>query len=105
MVQAALDESARRKYDDLAVSLFDSDGQYLSRRSSGASTRIDYAWAQLEFNWIKKRDFSAKRQCHPTNRICVLLTKSSMPFTHRVALPGAVVLRSAGHVTGVLAVP
>merc|ERR1719330_848801 len=103
IVQAALNESAHIRRG-ITVSLFDGSGQCMSRLRAEDSSRTGYTWSQLKFNYLNAHGWSAKHQCHPANHICAFLTRFTMPFTHRVALPGAVLLQSGGNLKGVLAI-
>merc|ERR1719270_2285050 len=102
IVEAAINRSTATA--TLAITLFDRDGHCVARQRQENASRVDYAWSQMQFNWLKAHDWNAKGQCKPTNRICSFLTRSSMPFTHRAALPGGIMLLYEGSVEGVLAV-
>lgn len=92
----------------MALSLITPDGQFLLRHKEGDGSWLKYhmsfTMSMATFNWMKAHHWNAKRQCEPISFVCTTLTMASMPFTHRAALPGAVILRDAGVVKGVFAV-
>lgn len=92
----------------MTFSLFDPDGHFIMRHKEGDGSWLDYhmdfTWSTAMFNWIKAHRWDASRQCEPISFACTTLTMAAMPFTHRAALPGAVILRDAGVVKGVFTV-